>query len=330
MFITDEGNKVKCLKLPTITGVVMSLNMSSFIKSLLPSFDKSEVESDLELSLDSITQIVEAYVSLGEALKVFRFSSKVNKDLIKEIYKELKGTKHKVKLSSNEDIAADTILLFGNIKTNGEYILKELSDSLNDVVVSGALTAYKAVLLRSVSDYYFLTRYAIDLINYLYVLEAEGPGWNPSREYGLNKKQREFVSKNAWIYARLLAVYGDDTTAFKERIANVGDIMLPREEVDKALDSYDSSKVDIINNIPSGFLGSPFYTVRLIFAQWEADRYKGLKDKRRLLELRCLHLTLMKEQNQTDVKLEKEIIYLQQQLTTLDYKLARIEESVDD
>ena len=308
----------------------MSLNMSSFIKSLLPSFDKSEVESDLELSLESIPQIVEAYTSLEQILKVFRFSNKSNKAILKEIYKELKATKHKVKLSHTEDIAVDTITLFGNIKTNGEYILKELGDSVNDVIVSGALTAYKAVLLRSVSDYYFLTRYAGDLINYIYVLEAEDTGLDLSAAYGLNKKQREFIVKNAWIYARLLAVYGDDTAAFKERIANVGDITLPKEEVDKALDSYDSSKVDIINNIPSGFMGSPFYSIRLIFAQWESDRYKSLKDKRRLLELRFLHLTLLREQNQTDVKLEKDIAYLQQQLTTMDYKLAQIEESVNE
>ena len=308
----------------------MSLNMSSFIKSLLPSFDKSEVESDLELSLESIPQIVEAYTSLEQILKVFRFSNKSNKAILKEIYKELKAAKHKVKLSHTEDIAVDTITLFGNIKTNGEYILKELGDSVNDVIVSGALTAYKAVLLRSVSDYYFLTRYAGDLINYIYVLEAEDTGLDLSAAYGLNKKQREFIVKNAWIYARLLAVYGDDTAAFKERIANVGDITLPKEEVDKALDSYDSSKVDIINNIPSGFMGSPFYSIRLIFAQWEADRYKSLKDKRRLLELRFLHLTLLREQNQTDVKLEKDIAYLQQQLTTMDYKLAKIEESVNE
>lgn len=306
----------------------MSLNLSSFIKSLLPSFDKSDLESDLEISLETIGSIDEVYVSLEETYKVIKFSDKQVNELIKEFYKEFSTNKHKVKLSSTKNIAADTLTLFKNVKINGEYILKEISDSVNDVIVSQALTAYKANLLRSVAHYYFLTRYALDFANYIYSQEAEHISSDFGNEFKLNKKQKEFIVKNMWIYGRLLSIYGDEHESFKSRIEDLEEITLPKDSVDEAMDSYSSNKVDVFNNLPQGFIGSPIYSIRLVFAQWEADRYRALKDKRKLLELRYLHLKLLKEQNQNDINIEKEITHLQKNITNIDYKLAKIEEDL--
>ena len=100
-----------------------------------------------------------------------------------------------------------------------------------------------------------------------------------------------------------------------------------RQQIE-AVDFY-SDKVDVFNNLPQGFIGSPIYSVRLVFAQWESDRYRALKDKKRLLELRYLHLKLMKDQNQSDINIEREITHLQKHITTIDYKLSKIEESLE-
>ena len=307
----------------------MNLNIGGFIKRLLPSFSKSDLETDMEISLEAISTVNDVYTALEEVFKVAPPSSKEATDVIKEFYKELGHVKHKVKLSPVKNIATDTLTLFKNIKTNGDYLYKEISDAINDVVISQALTAYKANLLRSVGHYYFMTKFALDLSNFFYVTEAESSDMDLNKEYKLNKKQKEFITKNVWIYARMVALYGEPHEVFKAKLEDISEVMLPKDEVDNAVDFYSADKIDLFDNLPNGFIGSPIYSIRLIFAQWEATRYRALKDKRRLLELRYLHMKLMKEQGQSDVNMEKEIEHLQSRITTMDKEIYDIEKEIE-
>jgi hypothetical protein len=305
------------------------LNIAGFVKSLLPSFSKSDIESDMEISLESVSTITEVYAALDGVVKIAPLASKESKELVKEFYKEYGSVKTKVRLTPNKNIAADTVTLFNNVKANGDYLYNEISDAINDVIVSQALTAYKANLLRAVSHFYFMTKFALDLSNYLYVVEAENGGVDLNKEFKLNKKQKEFITKNMWIYARMLALYGESHEVFKDKLQAIDEIILPKEEVDNVIDIYNSDKVDIFNNLPNNFIGSPIYSIRLVFAQWEADRYRKLRDQKKLLELRLLHMKLMKESGSSDIGLEQEIVHLQKRLTDLDYKITKIEESVE-
>lgn len=307
----------------------MSLNIAGFIKKLLPSFSKSDLETDMEISLEAISTVTEIYTSIEEVHRVAPPASREVTDIIKEFYKEIGAIKHKVKLSPGKNFASDILTLFKNVKVNGDYLFKEITDAVNDVVISQALTAYKANLLRSVGHYYFMTKFALDLSNFFYICEAENGGLDLNKEYKLNKKQKEFITKNMWIFARMIALYGENHDVFKARLEEINEIMLPKDEVDNVIEIYNADKVDIFSNLPAGFIGSPIYSVRLIFAQWEADRYRELKDKKKLLELRYLHMKLMRENGQSDTNMEKEIEHLQKRITDIDYKLAKIEESVE-
>lgn len=305
----------------------MSINLVGFVKSLLPSFQKSDVEADMEISLEYIPVIIEHYSSLGVVIKDTPLQSKQSKDLLKVLYKDL--DKVKAKLSRNSNIGQDMVTLMSNAKINGDLILKEISDSINDTIMSQALTAYKINLLRAVPHYYFMTRYALDLANFLYIKEIEHAKLETGKGYSINKKQEEFLVKNAWMFSRLLALYGSEPDQFKKQIEGISEITIPKDDVEEVIQQFSSDKLDIFNNLPNGFIGSPIYSIRLVFAQWEADRYRSLKNKRKLLELRLLHLKLQKEQGVSDANIESEIIYLQQTVTDMDFKLAKIEADLE-
>lgn len=307
----------------------MNLNIAGFVKKLLPSFSKSDIETDMEISLEAISTVNDIYTSLEEAYRVAPPASDEATKVIKEFYKEIGQVKHKVKLSPNKNIASDILILFKNIKTNGDYLFKEISDAINDVVISQALTAYKANLLRAVGHYYFMTKFALDLANFFYVTEAENGDHDLNKEYKLNKKQKEFITKNIWIFARMVALYGESHEVFTDRLKDITEVMLPKEEVDNVVDIYNAEKIDMFNNLPNEFIGSPIYSVRLIFAQWEATRYRALKDKRRLLELRYLHMKLMRENGQSDANMEREIEHLQSRITTMDKEIYDIEKEIE-
>lgn len=310
----------------------MSLNIVSFIRKLLPSLDKSELESDMEISLKNIPTIIEVYSNLEQILNTVDLTNKENKEVVKEFYKELLN--HKpigVKLSPKKNIASDTLILFKNAKINGDFLYKQLFNKINDIIVGQALTAHKANILRAVGHFYFITKYALDLANFLYINEAEEgfkEGFN--KDYKLNNKQKEIITKNVWIYSRLLSVYGSDPTAFKKNMENISEINIPKEEIETVVDSFNADKIDLFNNLPSGFIGSPIYSIRLIFAQWEADRYRRLIDQKKLLELRYLHYKLLKENGKSDINIEKEIEYLQKRISDIDYSISKIEQSLED
>lgn len=304
------------------------MNIVNFVKGLLPSLDKSEVETEVEVSLNSVEIIMGVYTSLGEVFKVSPPASKENQKLIKVFYDEMKKSKFKTKLNARKSLPEDMVTLFGNVKVNGDFVFDKIGESLNDVVISRALSAYKANILRSGGHLYFITRYAMDLANYIYTLEVENSSTEVDSDFLLNKKQRVFVEDNMWIFARLLSVYGDVHEEFKKKIDLLGDVVLNEETSEIVTGGYEPAKLDIFNTLPDGFIGSPIYTVRMVFAQWEADRYKSLKDKKRLMELRYLHLMALKDQGNSDIGVEKEINYLQKQVTDMDYKLSKIERSI--
>lgn len=306
-----------------------SLNIAGFVKKLIPSLSRSDLESDLAISIDTISTIQSTYESIKEVQAVAKFNSKKNIALIDEFYSEFQKSKSSFKLPTRNVFPADVVALFTNVGLNAEVIKKELEDLSNEVIVTQAMTAYKTNIVRAVGHFYFLTRYALDLANYIYLEEVEAGKGDLSNEAKLNKKQAEFIVNNMWIFARLLAVYGEEPKRFKEKLDDLGDIALPKEQVDEAVATYDHRKVDIFNNLPNGFIGSPIYTIGLIFAEWEANRYMQLKDKKKLLELRFLHLRMLKEQGNSDANTEKEIARLQRRITDIDYSISKIEASVE-
>lgn len=305
----------------------MSANILNFVKKLLPSLNKTEIESDMETSMEVLYDLMPSVEMLGEMIDEAGIASPQNKKLVAEFYKQYKPSK------GNPDIAGLSLsdglaMLLERVSTNGKFILDEIGDNINDVVVSKGLTSYKAYLVRATSHYYFMGKYLGDLINYVYTHEASARGYSVSKSFALNKKQEEAVVDNLWLFVRLIAIYGMDNKVYVNGVKAIEDVYLPDEKLEKELSVSDYAKMDNISTLPNGFIGSPIYSIRLAFATWEAERYKYLKDKKKLLELRALHLKMLKETGSGDLSVEKEIEYLQKRITDTDYKLAKMEEDI--
>lgn len=303
------------------------LNIFGFVKKMLPSVSKSDAEVDMEISIQACATVMDVYTQLDAIYKNGKLNSKKANKLLGIFLQELQQAKPQTKYNTR-GLCAVTLSLFKNVQVNGSRILSELEDIKSEVIVSQALSASKATILRAVSHYYFMTKYALDFANYLSIQEALHGGLELPRDAQLNKKQTDFIESNAWIYARLLAVYGSDPDKFLSRLSEIEAYQITKDSVDDAT-TVTSNKIDLFDNLPQNFIGSPLYTVGLIFVQWEADRHKELKDKKRLLELRCLHLRLLQEQGRGDASTEKEIEHLQRRCSDLDYKIFRIEQSVE-
>jgi hypothetical protein len=309
----------------------VSVNIINFIKKMLPIFKKADILEDMETSLESIeTTVIPSLIMLEDLYKLGKPLSKEAKAVAKTFYENVAKSKSGIALSRNEDLASDLLSAFKTIKLNGEYVLDSLDSVISDAVMSEALSALKAFLFRAVAHYSFMAKFATDLNNYILIKEAELANKDLGDKYKLNKKQTSSIEENMWVFSRLVSFYGQTTETFKAELENIPDILLPKGKVDEVIDNFTESKIEPISTIPTGFVGSPIYSIRLVFAQWEADRYKESRDKKRLLELRYLHLKMLKERGDSDVNLEKEIEILQREVTDLDYKISKMEEGLDD
>lgn len=308
---------------------MQSSNIVSFIKKALPFFNRSDLASDLELSISYMQDnVIEPYRNLDTVLKVSDIKSAKGKAFVKNFYKDLDIKDSKVRITASKSLGQDMVTLFTNVKTNAEMLLKELEDNFSTTVVTSALTAKKAFVLRSVGHFSFLGKYSTNALNYLYVHEALELNSELDDSYKLVKSQINDIEKNIWVFARLLAVYGTTAEVFKDNLNHLKEITI-NAETETAVSLYDASEIDFIDNVSSGFVGSPIYQIKLVFAQWSADRYKEMKDSKKLLELRYLHYKLLKENGQTDITIERELEHLSNRINDLNYKLAKIEEGIE-
>lgn len=310
----------------------MSLNLTSFIKALPISYGKSDIETDMEASLENVPFILENWTKLSALAELENgdamFHSKEAKDLVEEFWKVFGKSKPKIKLNKRKGLTNSICLLFENVRVNGEWLLGEISGGLNDVVMSQALNTFNANLMRSVPHFSFLTKYAMDLLNYLYIKETEYAGIELESDAKMKKVQEKFVTDNMDNFAKLIAVYGDEPKHFEKTMNTITRFKVPQDRIEEIVETHKGSNIDLFDNLPSGFVGSPIYSIRLIFAEWSANRHKRNKDLRKLLELRLLHYKLAREQGNGDVNTEKEIAYLSKRIESLDYTIAKQEEGV--
>lgn len=308
----------------------MRFNILEFVKRMLPTFSKDDAELDMETSISYLEQSV--IPSLGSIKALYpdgKFNSNEAKKIIADFNKTIKSSKHKIPTKGINQFATDLAqALEKGVIPNARFLQKEIDRVINDTVLSSGLTVYKAFLLRSVTHYHFMSHYMSDLCNYLLVKEAEYGKLDVSSDYRLNKRQESKITNNLGIFCTLLSFYGRESREFAKSIDVLPDVVIPTADVEDQIDDYTRAAAEPLTTLPMGFVGSPIFSIRLVFAQWQADRYLKLKDSRKLIELRCLHLETLRDQGENDENLEKEIVYLQKRLTDVDFKIAKYEEKL--
>jgi hypothetical protein len=308
----------------------MNLNIFNFLKSM-QLFKKNEAQLDLEASIEYLQTLDKILLDLKEVFPGPSFKSEENKKLTKEFYKEISKYKTKgLKLSSTNNFTVDLIYIRGNLLKNSQYLNNLIADVFKDTAVRNNLDTLKANLARAVAHMHFISKYMLELVNYIYINEAINGKIEFSKDFQYTKKQKEFIESNAWIFARLCCVYAIEPDMFQHAILKLDPTILLDKDSEKQISASDVEKIDISSIIPSGFVGSPIYSLRLVFAQWEADKYRKLQDEKKLLQLRYLHYKNLQERGESDINVEKQIELLQKRITDIDYVLNKIEESVED
>lgn len=302
------------------------MKIFSFIKALLPHMTKDQVLEDLRITAGEFDQIVAPnYRHAAEYFRVNKVKSEVNKDLSDDFYRGLgKGS-----FPKQASVVGEVALRMTYLQDNLAYVAAQIEAIMERDIINEGLTAKKAILVRAASQFSFISRFAADLLNYLYVYETVEYKTEDGNDMSLAPAVKKHVEKDVKIFAMLLSDYGIPNKDFVKIIESLPDVMVSSRNEAVISSAYKESDIDPFSAVyMNGFSGTPIYHIRLVFAQWEASRYKSNKEKKKMLELRLLHLRLVNEKR-GDAKIAAEIDYIQSRVDSLERGLRETEQSLE-
>lgn len=302
------------------------MKIFSFVKALLPRIGKDEVLEDLRVTAGELEQIVTPnFTHAADYFRSNKMKSDANKDLSDAFYQKFdKGS-----VSKQTSFIAEVTARLPFLKENLAYVQAQIEELMERDIISEGLTAKKAILVRTAAHLSFISRFSVDLLNLVYVNEALETGADVEESMQLAPIVIKHVENGIKPFANYLSDYGIPNKDFVKIYTVIPDVVVSSRNEHSIVGVYNEKDIDPFKSAyVSGFAGNPIYTVRLLFAEWQASRYKANKDKKKMLELRLLHLKLMQDKKQ-DPKVEAEINYIQSRVDKIERSMREVEESLE-
>lgn len=295
-----------------------------YLKSFTPTLKRSDVLEDVRLTLKELDEtVIPNYNNAVDFFKSSRLSSATNRELGEMFYAEFK-----VKGPKRSTFIGDISDAIVNLRKNVDYIYKDFDKLLEADVIAQGLNMRSAFAVRFADYASFMTNYAIDLLSYVYFFEVQQKvGVNDSIDIEINPVTIKKVNDNMFNFSKLLNMYACEHNDFVKINKNIVDV-LAMSNPEALASVYDRNQLDPMPAaLMPGFIPNPIYHFRMMIAEYQLRRYKANEDKKKALELRLMHLQLVKE-GKNDARIEKQIAYTQDRIDRISRSMADTEESL--
>lgn len=299
------------------------MKILSYIKSLLPRFGKDRMVEDARIALAELQSVT--LPSYREAEKFFdahRFESEEAKN-VEAVFAR------SVKMGRGENLVSAIRKGLEKTIEFHKVIEEAIDDKFQEDVVIGGVTVLKLNVLRSLEMITFSVRYAAKLLNYLYIVETAAIGGDDRYiRNSLSPAEIEWVQKALLDFT---VCFGAITKSRKEVatiLESLPDVVIGEDSL-AAVATLGEARVDPFNiRLMSGFSSSPIYRIRMIVAEYQANKYKQGQELKTVLELRLLNLQSLVDQT-PNASIERQIDYTQSRIDKLGSQLRKVEESVE-
>lgn len=303
------------------------MKILSFIQALLPKLEKSKIIEDLRISsaeLDNV--VIPSFTIAAEYFKGHKIKSDHTQKLTDIFYRNVSLTVR----SKQPTVVNEIALMLVNLRQNATYVEDQLEVLLEHDIIAEGLTAKKALFIRAAEAISYVSRYSLEFLCLVYNNEA----YEVNAEVGENIKMVpatvKYVDAGMLKFAKAISDYGIPNDKFKKIFTAVPDVIVGGKAGNAVAGIYKENEIDPFSSgYTANFTYNPIYHIRLTVAEWQANRYKANKEKKKVLELRLLHLKMLQEQK-NDAKLENEINYIQGRIDKLERYLRSVEEELGD
>lgn len=300
------------------------MKIVSFLQSLLPMLKKDSVLEDLRITKAELDKtVMPSYEAAAGHFKVNKIASKDTQALADTFYRIYDLAKS----NKQSSVVAEIFSKLPNLSANIVTITNNCEDILGEDILNDNLSAKRAVLVRAAEHVSILVKLLVDFLTVVYYNEAMVYSKANADTIGLSAQTLKRVKEHVPYIARLLSTYGEDNKVFAGKYNSVPDVILNIKTAAALQAVYREDKLDPMPSaLASNFEGNPIYHIRLVVAEWQANRYKANKDKKKMLELRLLYLQSLAEES-PDPQLEREIEYIQNRIDKLEYEMHKATES---
>lgn len=298
------------------------MQILEFIKSLLPSFTKDRLVEDARVTKEELKlAVLPAYEAALPLTTTKKFKSKELQDFNEQF------SRHAT-LASGDNVIGSIAKGLTKVIEFQEAVEVLIDKKFDKDVLVSAVSAYRANLIQAQSTVSFVSRFAMDFLNYAYILETEALGSDASyAKNSLSGGDIEIINERFVEFAKafqLVAKRGKDVTKDLDKVPEV--IVGVSPEAVAAV--FDKPKLDPLGfGTLRGFTGSPIYSIRMVVAEWQVNRYKRMENTKRVLEMRLLNLQGIQDKN-PNARVQQQIDYIQSRVDRYADQMRKQEESL--
>lgn len=301
------------------------MELFDYIKKLLPSIGKDQISEDLRITISNIdNQCLPTYNEASNYFKTNPIKSKKAKELEDKFYKNLDTNG----VSKQVNIISEVNLRLGFIRDNALYVQEQLDKIFEKDILSEGLTIKQTHYIRATEAFYFVANYSLDLLKYILHEETEHVNDKANDNIELSKFNIKLVENNIMDFAIILSNYGIPKDKFQKLLTEVPDVIINSSTIETVSGLYKEKQSDpFTRGLVNNFTKNPIFHIRAVIAEYQNNKYKSNKEKKKELDLRLLYLQSVKA-NDNNPSLEKEIMITQQRVDKLDSSIREYEEDI--
>lgn len=292
------------------------MNFFNFLKSLFPTFKRDELLDSVVAIRKSVQEhSVQAYRSADQVWAGTAFVSKEAKALEKVYRSEVGLPGKQSMITSISAVMDNTLKVLDLVVQKGKTIYSENEASMG-------LTFQKATILRIVTVADFANKYSLDLLNYIYTVEAQATKGGEGIE-SLAKAETDTLINQFPDFCVAMNVLKVDMSSLEKALNDLPDAVVSEMTERTFISTLGSQKLDPFQVRNFSVRKNPFYVFGMMIAERQEKKYKAKKETVELLQLRLLHLQKLRDKTQ-DASLDKEINYYQDRVTSLNHELEKL------
>lgn len=301
-------------------------SFSSYIKSLLPSFETSRLKSLLSSMCEEIQEIL--IPTIEKLLPIFPANWKWRNNDVKTFMTRIQTTVKLKKVPGNANAIVIINAVLANMLVTLPFMRGEVDKAFGREVAADGLTYSKTTMLQYGELADFFVRYTQVLINY--VTSAELNAINGSQKVsGIGPDDLDYLRVNMPTYLVALRVLAIDVNQLKSDMRSIPDMVIDESTESGAIALIGSHKAD-----PLGFASLPFplstiYRIRLGWAESQISKYEALVAESKAVEYRILLMTQRIEEGHGDAATERLLEVHEERLEKMRYKIAKLEQEYD-
>lgn len=301
------------------------MNIFNFTKKLLPRIERKTVAEDLRTTEKECANIaMPTWSAASEHFRLLGLKSDAAEDMSFNFYRNF----NLYRAAKGVNFVQDIERRLPDFHANVVFLQSIIDKYLEKDIIAEGLTVRSAFVLRSASNMSFVSRFILNLLNYIYTVEAEALETKIDHALQISPAERKYVEQNFVRFVKLFSDYSIDPKAYKARLGEQPDVFIGGANNQAASGFFAGSKIDSLDQVGlAGFVGNPIYRIRLLIAKWQNDRYESAKAKKQQLELRLMYLK-SHEDSSEDPSVGREIERLQSRIEGYDRYLREVEESV--